>query len=129
MSWESWDTGSIPSPAPWLKDPELLQLQLRWQPPLGSDPWPENSICCGAARKKGREGGRSTYSVPAVAQQVKDPMLSLWQHSGLRIQHCHSCGISQSYGSDSIIGPEISICHRCGEKRKKRRKRSSTYNC
>ena len=26
MSWECWDAGLVPSPAQWVKDPELLQL-------------------------------------------------------------------------------------------------------
>jgi len=48
---EHWDTGSIPSPAQWVKDLALLQLQQRSQKCLGSDPWPENSICHKAAKR------------------------------------------------------------------------------
>ena len=36
-SWECHDAGSIPGPEQWVKDPELLQLQLRPQLQLGSD--------------------------------------------------------------------------------------------
>ena len=48
---EPWDTGSIPGLAQWVKALALLPLccsQL-W---LGSDPWPRNSVCCRAAKKK-----------------------------------------------------------------------------
>ena len=48
----NWDAGSIPSPAQWGKDPVLLQLQLRSQLRLGSDPWPGNSICHRVAKKE-----------------------------------------------------------------------------
>ena len=52
VSWERWDAGSIPSWAQWVKDLVLMQLQLRSQLQLGSDPWPSNSICHRAAKKK-----------------------------------------------------------------------------
>ena len=67
------------------------------------------------------------YGVPAVAQQVKDLALSLaarvqslTQPRGLRIQSCHSGGVGCSCGSNSISGLETSICHRCGQKKKKK---------
>ena len=41
------DTGLIPGPAQWVKDPVLLQLQQRFQLQLGSDPWPRSFICLG----------------------------------------------------------------------------------
>ena len=39
---------------------------------------------------------------------------SAW-HSGLRIRHCHSCGIGHNCGSDSIPSPGTSICHGAAE--------------
>ena len=54
VCWEHWDTGLIPGPAEWVKDLELLQLQLqlRYQLWLGCDPWTGNSICLGVAKMK-----------------------------------------------------------------------------
>ena len=71
-----------------------------------------------------------TQGVSTVAQQVKNPALSLqWcrfdpqpQCSGLRIWHCHSCGIGHSCGSDWIPGPGTSIRHECSQKKKKKKK-------
>ena len=43
-----WSTGTqvqSPIPAQWVKDPALLQLWLKSQLRLRSDPWPRNSIC------------------------------------------------------------------------------------
>ena len=50
-SLECWDTGSIPSPAQWVKDLVLPQLWYRLQLWLRSDPWPGNSIGRKAAKK------------------------------------------------------------------------------
>ena len=47
--WESRDSGSIPSPAQWVKDPALLQLRFRSQLQLEYDLWP---ISCGVGEKK-----------------------------------------------------------------------------
>ena len=52
VSWECWDSVSIPVLAWWVNDPVSLQLQLRLQLQLESDPWPRNSICRRAAKKK-----------------------------------------------------------------------------
>ena len=54
-SLERWDTGLIPGPAQWVRDPVLLQLQHRSQLWLGFDPWPGNSICRGTAKKRKKE--------------------------------------------------------------------------
>ena len=69
--------------------------------------------------------------VPTVAQWVKNSpavtqvteeiqFWSLAHCSGLRIQHCYSCGIGCSCISHSISGLGTSICCRCGQKKKKR---------
>ena len=68
--------------------------------------------------------------VPAVAQrnqrhlwsagtQVQSPA---WQ-SGLRIPHCHSCGIGHSCGSDLIPGPGTPPAVGWPKKRRRRRKK------
>ena len=49
--WECRDAGWIPNPVQ-VKDLQLLQQQLRLWLRLRSDPWPENSICQGAAKKE-----------------------------------------------------------------------------
>ena len=70
---------------------------------------------------------RKTYGVPAVVQWVKDLTETAWVaveawvrylawHSGLRTQHCCSCGIGRSCSSKSIPGLGTSICHECSQK-------------
>ena len=49
---EHMDTGLIPSPAQWAKDPALLQLWYRSQLWLISDPWPRNSVSHQVAKKE-----------------------------------------------------------------------------
>ena len=44
-SLEQWDTGLIPSPKQWIKDPALPKLWHRLQLWIGSDPWPGKSLC------------------------------------------------------------------------------------
>ena len=52
VSWEHWDSGSIPSPAQQVKDLVLPQLWLRSRLQLGSDPWPSSSIGHRAAKNE-----------------------------------------------------------------------------
>ena len=66
------------------------------------------------------------HFVSAVAQ-VKAVIWSLGPSGGLKIWLCHSCGIGQSCGLDSNSGPETSICHECGYKRKKKRKEKQRW--
>ena len=84
------------------------------------------SLCLNFLRK-------SQTGVPAVAQRVKDPMLSLqwlkpllrhrfdlWSSTnGLKIWCCYTCGIDCSCGSHSIPGLGTSICCGCSQKKKK----------
>ena len=49
---QQWDVGSVPVLAQWVKDLTVPQLWLRLQLQLGSDPWPRNSVCCGALKNK-----------------------------------------------------------------------------
>ena len=71
VSQERWDTGSIPSPAQWVKDPALLRFRLwLW---LRSDPWPGNSMCCGVAKhEKIKKVLTSWY--------IKTPLLHTYQN-------------------------------------------------
>ena len=58
VSWESWDAGLISGLAWWVKDLLLPQVQFRPQLQLGSNPWPGNSICGGAAKKEKKKKKR-----------------------------------------------------------------------
>ena len=53
----------------------------------------------------------SAGSIPYPAQWVKG--------SGV----APSCGIGHSCGSDSVPSPGTSICHRCGKKKRKEKKK------
>ena len=80
-------------------------------------------FCCDAA-------GERCGVVSAIAQvAVEVRVLFPAQHSGLKIWHCHSCGIGCSCSSDLIPGPGTSICHGSGQKpnqKKKKRKERKT---
>ena len=52
VSWESWDTGSIPGLAWYFKDLVLPQLWLGSQLQLRSDPWPGSSMGHRTAKRK-----------------------------------------------------------------------------
>ena len=67
-----------------------------------------------------------------MAHQGKDLVLSLWQcgfefpdqHSGLEIQHCHSCGIGHSCSWDlSLAGNFHMVGVKMKKKKKKKKKR------
>ena len=60
-SLQPWGSSSILGLAQWVKDPELLQLQRMSQLQLRSDPWPGNSICCGAAKKEKKKRERILF--------------------------------------------------------------------
>ena len=63
------------SPAQWVGDLALPQLQSRFQFQLGSAPWPGNFICCvWVGQKRKRHTGSSH-----CGKQVKVMALSLWQ--------------------------------------------------
>ena len=53
------------------------------------------------------------------------------QHSGLRIAHCHICGIGCRRSSDPISGPGTSISHSGGRKRKPEgeKKKVKSFTC
>ena len=88
-----------------------------------------SSVCqkSQSARKKERKKEKrcKAYAVATISQ--KNQILkkyTIWEVpavwcSGLRIQHCCSCGIGCSWGSDSIPGLGPPTCCECGQKRQK----------
>ena len=75
-------------------------------------------------QRNGNTNAKKSKGVPAVAQWVKNPaaavqvteevwVQSLTHCSGLGIQHCCTCGVGHSWGSDSILGLGNSTCHEC----------------
>ena len=51
-----------------------------------------------------------------------------WWHSGLRIQHCHCCGLGCCCGRRWIPGPRTSACHGCGKKKRERERERVTQS-
>ena len=78
-SWEHWDSGSIPGLAQWVKNPLLLQLQLRLRPQLRSDPWPSNSICHEVAKnaKKKKKKKKKKTKTKEARKKNREKIASL----------------------------------------------------
>ena len=90
-SWDHRNTGSTLGPAQWVKDPMLLQLQLRSQLWFRSDPWPGSSICRGWPKMKRTK--KLGVRVTAQRQQTRPVPMKTWVASlallsGLRIWRC-----------------------------------------
>ena len=75
-SWDHWDMGLIPSPAQWVKDLALFQLSLRSRLWLGSDPWPGNSICHGAA-KNGNNNNNNNKNLRIIKWSIDDQNIDI----------------------------------------------------
>ena len=92
--WHLWSTGiQVPSPglAQWAKDLALpeLRLQLRSQLQLGSDPWPGNSICHGAAKKekKKKEYYSKKTQVTCLSSQNQDKIHLIYGSKIFLLEH------------------------------------------
>ena len=76
--WDCWVAGLIPGPAQQVKDPALPQLWRRAQRQLGSDPWPGNSMCCGAAtREKKKRKKDIRYIIAPSSLSLQNLMYAL----------------------------------------------------
>ena len=107
VSWECWDAGLTPGLAQWVK-PQWIRLQL-W---LASDPWPENSICHGAAKKENNNNNKKNHK--------KWSSLGAYE---LRIQRCHYCGLGSCCDVGLIPGLGTSSCCEWCQKTKRIRKK------
>ena len=61
--------------------------------------------------------------IPGLTQWVKDP--ALWWRPQVQLGSgvAGAVALASSYSSNSTSGLGISICHRCGPKKKKKRKK------
>ena len=80
-----------------LKDPAWLQLWHRSQLRLGSDPWPRNSICHGAAPKYQKPKQKTPPGSTSVWGQV-DPSRPKSPDSSHGCHHGHNHGHSRHHG-------------------------------
>uniref|UniRef100_A0A8D0PQP5 Uncharacterized protein n=1 Tax=Sus scrofa TaxID=9823 RepID=A0A8D0PQP5_PIG len=100
-SLQPWDAGSIPGPAQWSKDLELLQLQRSWHLWLESDPWPGTPS---AMEKAKREGHKThphilpslTPHVPSLTPKIpiiphKQPFMCSVDCPSFNSQTCITC--------------------------------------
>ena len=148
-------------PWPGLKDLACHSCCVGRSCTLDSSPDPGTSICHTCSQEKAKPATCIHYHspigefndkmtrprVPIMAQRkwirlgtMRLPVRSLALFSGLRILHCHSCGVGQRHGSDSaLLWPaatapilwfpnlRTSVCCRCGPKKQKKKKKTHHY--
>ena len=88
VSLEPCNTGLIPSPAQWIKDPVLQKLQHGSQLQLRSDTWPGNSISQRAAKKK-KKSASYLKSVWKIKYSHVIPMVSIYECLKYSISYLH----------------------------------------
>ena len=98
----------------WVKDPLLAQLWHRF------NPWPRNfhMFQMQPKKKKKKKSWSSHCDIVGSEPDWLYWLRSLqrcrfipWPGTGVkRFSSCHGCGIGQSWASDSISGPGISVC-------------------
>lgn len=76
-----------PSPARWIKELALPQLQARWHLQLGSNPWPRTPYAAGGQKKSPREPQLSATSPPLPVPLLCSP------DSHQRLPHPQTWGI------------------------------------
>ena len=96
---------------------------LAWETPICHRSGPKKE----KQKKKKKSSGEFQWDwqcLRSTGMQVR----SLAQHSGLRIQSCHSCGLCYSYNSDLI--PSLGTpCAKGQSKKKKKKLSNGTRNC
>ena len=111
QSLQGQDTGSISSPAQWVKDLALPQQQGRMQLWLRPGPWPENSICHGGSQKRKTKKPPNLENCIQSKQKTKQINKTLLVYNSLKntiqVPYCGQNSAARTSGHNSFMDPEI----------------------